>query len=262
MFLYDKKKSQEFKRFSQIVLFMGIATCIGAVLLYFTLSIFGGVSSSIQNDFGGFFGGVVTPVLTFLTIWLLIRSIDYQRDELAATRLELEETKEIHKISSFQLERQLLFTPTSDAFDEITKLIMPSFTENIFEEYIDHECINSMFFYGSVATEIKMEILKDYKSEINMEVNLYYRRIPKFCRILEKYLELKPPLFLIEVQVRLTMSQFIKVMSKLVIYMDDDYVERTKDIKKLLLDVCKPIKHLDIHYDEVMSFEVNNAQKV
>jgi len=260
MFIHEEKKSLEFKKFSRIVLIMGIAACIGAAILYFALGIFGGVKSSTQNNFGGFFGGVVTPILTFLTIWLLIRSIDYQRDELAATRLELEETKEIHKYSSLQLERQLLFTPTLEAFNQITTKIMPAFNKDIFEENLDDKSIQSVFLLSSVSTEVKMELFEKYESEIKTEVDLYYRNLSKFCGVLEKFLELKPPFFLVEVNIRIIILEFIRVMSRLVIYMDDDYVKRTKYMQKLLLEVCKPIKDLDIKYDEVQSYEVKIAR--
>ncbi len=53
-----------------------------------------------QSDFGAFgdfFGGILNPMLTFLTILLLLRQLRLQRSELNATAKELRATAEIHK---------------------------------------------------------------------------------------------------------------------------------------------------------------------
>lgn len=55
-----------------------------------------------QGDFGAFgdfFGGILNPMLTFLTILLLLRQLRYQRSELHATVEELRNTAKIHKES-------------------------------------------------------------------------------------------------------------------------------------------------------------------
>lgn len=60
---------------------------------------------------GDFFGGVINPILTFITIYLLLVSIRIQRDELEATREEMKEATKQAEISanaivdSFNLER-------------------------------------------------------------------------------------------------------------------------------------------------------------
>ena len=53
-----------------------------------------------QSDFGAFgdfFGGILNPMLTFLTILLLLRQLRLQRSELNATAKELRATAEIHE---------------------------------------------------------------------------------------------------------------------------------------------------------------------
>jgi hypothetical protein len=45
------------------------------------------------GTFGDFIGGALNPLLGFLTVWLLIKSIRFQIDELKLTRLELQETR-------------------------------------------------------------------------------------------------------------------------------------------------------------------------
>lgn len=53
-----------------------------------------------QSDFGAFgdfFGGILNPMLTFLTILLLLRQLRFQRSELNATAKELRATAEIHE---------------------------------------------------------------------------------------------------------------------------------------------------------------------
>ena len=53
-----------------------------------------------QSDFGAFgdfFGGILNPMPTFLTILLLLRQLRLQRSELNATAKELRATAEIHE---------------------------------------------------------------------------------------------------------------------------------------------------------------------
>ncbi len=65
----------------------------------------------VFGPIGDFFGGVINPILTFITICLLLQSIKIQTLELAATRSELARTakasEDMVKIQNVQIERAI-----------------------------------------------------------------------------------------------------------------------------------------------------------
>lgn len=84
-----------------VKLIIGVAfvVVISAVLIYIIQ--FGGTGNfGDQEKFGllgDYIGGLTNPVLTFLTVVLLIWSIRIQVKELNATREEIEETRRVHE---------------------------------------------------------------------------------------------------------------------------------------------------------------------
>ena len=74
-----------------------------------------------QGDFGAFgdfFGGILNPMLSFLTILLLLRQLRYQRSELKATAAELRTTAEIHRENIRHNRAVDIYEKTNDAFDK------------------------------------------------------------------------------------------------------------------------------------------------
>lgn len=72
-----------------------------------------------QGDFGAFgdfFGGILNPMLSFLTILLLLRQLRYQRSELHATVKELQNTAMIHKESIDHSRAVDIFDNTREEF--------------------------------------------------------------------------------------------------------------------------------------------------
>lgn len=72
-----------------------LAAVIFSLLLAIYLFNFndGFADQSIFGSFGDYIGGVLNPILSFLTIFLLIYSIRFQIEELRTTRKEMEESK-------------------------------------------------------------------------------------------------------------------------------------------------------------------------
>lgn len=82
-----------------------------------------------QSDFGAFgdfFGGILNPILTFLTILLLLRQLRYQRSELHATVKELQNTAQIHKESMRHTQAVDIFEKTNSSFNESLSLFYKS----------------------------------------------------------------------------------------------------------------------------------------
>ncbi|MES2299750.1 MAG: hypothetical protein V4582_22110 [Pseudomonadota bacterium] len=57
--------------------------------------------SEVWGQFGDFMGGSLNPILSFITILLLIRSLDLQRQANADLREEVKENKKTEKLRSF-----------------------------------------------------------------------------------------------------------------------------------------------------------------
>lgn len=57
----------------------------------------GGGKFSVFGPIGDFFGGILNPILTFFTVFLLLQSLKLQRQELADTRAELARTAQANE---------------------------------------------------------------------------------------------------------------------------------------------------------------------
>ena len=66
--------------------------------------------------FGDYFGGVLNPALSFLGLLALLETIMLQKEELVATRKELEETRAVASAQLEQIKRQ-------DEFDMLWKVL-------------------------------------------------------------------------------------------------------------------------------------------
>lgn len=79
----------------------------GAILLVALVFYFGNFNNGLSNDqsvwgaFGDFLGGILNPVLTFTTVYLLIRSLDAQRQTLGHSEQQLSEAK-----NTFELQQK------------------------------------------------------------------------------------------------------------------------------------------------------------
>ena len=98
---------KHFKSLSQITPYLVVLTCMFLLGIYF-YNFNGDFGNQAQfGAFGDFLGGVLNPILSFLTILLLIYSLRFQIEELTYTRHEVERTNEIHKDNVQQ--QRLLF---------------------------------------------------------------------------------------------------------------------------------------------------------
>jgi hypothetical protein len=95
-------------------------------------------TNSDFGAFGDFLGGLLNPVLTFLTILLLIYSITFQLDELKETRKEIvrsrNDIKENNQINKSRADREYQIfqaSSLSSEFETIDKIIL-----SIFQHYV------------------------------------------------------------------------------------------------------------------------------
>lgn len=83
-------------------------TAIATLFVFYFLNFYDGVKDQgTFGAFGDYFGGILNPILSFLTIVILVYSIRLQARELELTRSELSETKAIHS-DNLKLQREIL----------------------------------------------------------------------------------------------------------------------------------------------------------
>lgn len=97
------------KSFTWPIILLALLGCVAFGLLIFYFANFhdGVPDQEKLGQFGDYLGGVLNPVLGFVTVGLLIWSLRIQREELALTRQELAETKEETALSRQAMEAQV-----------------------------------------------------------------------------------------------------------------------------------------------------------
>jgi hypothetical protein len=102
------KAERDFKRLAIWLPRCAVGCIIFLLLVYFiNFTAFAGNNvfgdNSAFGTFGDFMGGALNPIFGFFTVWLLVKSIRFQIDELKLTRQEMQastnvgrETKELH----------------------------------------------------------------------------------------------------------------------------------------------------------------------
>ncbi|TGM45294.1 hypothetical protein [Leptospira biflexa] len=90
---------------SFIVLFTSLA-----YIYWFSIKLNKQISTSPEDwaHFGDFFGGIISSILTYLTLLTVILTLYYQKEELSLTRKELEESRRISNLQEMSLRSQAI----------------------------------------------------------------------------------------------------------------------------------------------------------
>ncbi len=96
------------------------AVCVVLVLAVYAWRFYGRSMGGAAEfgAFGDFVGGVINPLLGFVTIWLLVKSLQFQRDEVGATRDELALSNKIFESQMTLQRRQNLREQLKGEFQE------------------------------------------------------------------------------------------------------------------------------------------------
>lgn len=102
-----------------IYLIVYVVAAWNPAIIYFFLDVApsdgeGGGKFSLLGTVGDFFGGVINPILTFITIYLLLVSIRIQREELEATRAEMQAATQQAEISARSAKNSVLVSKVSE----------------------------------------------------------------------------------------------------------------------------------------------------
>lgn len=135
-----------------------------AILAVALVFYFGNFNNGLSNDqsvwgaFGDFLGGILNPVLTFTTVYLLIRSLEAQRQTLSHSEQQLSEAK-----NTFELQQK---TEQIKQFESLFFV----FTEIASRTYSNFSvvCDNSRAAYGHEAvTYITTRIVESLNRKDN-----------------------------------------------------------------------------------------------
>ena len=116
------------------------AVCAVLVLAVYTWRFYGRSMGEPAEfgAFGDFVGGVINPLLGFITIWLLVRSLKvqtremgYSRDELELTRNEMERGNRIYENQVVLQSRQNLREQLQNEFDRQSIALESTFRGNL-----------------------------------------------------------------------------------------------------------------------------------
>lgn len=101
--------------------------CVVIILLtwagyYFNFGIKGVLSqkTEVWGQFGDYVGGVVNPILTFITIYLLIRSIGLQRESNDSLINEIQRQEKLEEYKKFELRFFHLIASQEESFGRFT----------------------------------------------------------------------------------------------------------------------------------------------
>jgi hypothetical protein len=117
---------------------------------------------------GDFFGGIINPILTFISICLLLLSLKTQRDELASTRAELARTAKANEdLVNLQREQTLSATRSANSLSRAADAQMRSY---------DMQTTMMGLQRTQIILETKISLLK----EINYQIESRKKDIQHF----------------------------------------------------------------------------------
>lgn len=156
-----------------------------AVLATVYLVIYFGHGGLVQErlaQFGDFVGGTLNPILGFLTVGLLVWSIQIQMKELKATREELAATKTETELSRKAMEAQVqhleqqslqtqllrLINDQHEVYKELSRITLMSFNESPEEldEYSYNSEIKSLSYHDVIMKTYCGQKLDEHKFKI------------------------------------------------------------------------------------------------
>ena len=121
------------------------------------------LDSAVWGAIGDFFGGLLNPILSILTILLLVRSLRLQNKELSDATKELSLTREVHTQS-------LLYEDTTKIFKKRVSDIMLHREKKVFEVKSGHELFPTDDVTFRDSTEEIISILNFEYDEIRQKV--------------------------------------------------------------------------------------------
>lgn len=228
----------------------------GILLISFYIFTFWGTAYSDKEyfaQFGDFLGGVLNPILSFLTIVLLVFSLKYQLIELRMTREELaNQSKEQAKNNQTQLELAKLNEHA---------LILPSLKSALEEKKKHFDDLMSL------GVSYRFDAYKAEQTTPNLSIEYSRGGSTTFSLILqEAYVENKT-----EIEIQSELATRIKATAEklyYIIYLFDEYLLYggskfiVSDFALRMFELCKVLTHsTDMQLSNEARHQMNQLKK-
>lgn len=212
---YDPKKDD--KRLpTALANILLIAITVASILLYIDYKGFTSDEQHSLGTFGDFFGGVLNPILTFLTLIGLIVTIIIQRQELALSRKEYVKTADAlstqaiettffnmidlhHKIAeelrldideiSHKSKQKELITKISEVALQIAPYGLDKIKKEPPKQFIGREVFKGLAFYLAACTESDTDakaLYKHIQDNHNHILGHYFRNLYQVLKLIEE----------------------------------------------------------------------------
>ncbi|EOE6055759.1 hypothetical protein ACKJ8N_003564 [Vibrio cholerae] len=196
---------KQFETYSKYAPAIVSITILLLLIIYFSNFHNGFGDQATFGAFGDFVGGILNPILSFITILLLIYSLRFQLQELGYTRDEIKKTNQIHTSNVQQQKR--LFEATN--YLEELKLFQSKLDELVVKKvmhvriskgfpwaglnaqegvnYVVHQySISDLFAYGNRYADFKRHAELDYLEQTLEEINILFGTYTSLISSLKK----------------------------------------------------------------------------
>lgn len=180
------------KKFSPVILAAAFLALVWAI---YYANFGGGLSKDPGNwgVFGDFTGGVLNPLLNFITIYLLIKSLNFQEDQIETAKLEADEArndlKKARENEALRSYESSLLTFAQVAIDEYKSLSLPRLDGTVMKA-------------GEAVTYLQERLLDVERSKVEFEslVNeidhenheCIYSLVRSFCALFKLTIDICP----------------------------------------------------------------------
>lgn len=144
-------------------------------------------STEVWGQFGDYLGGVVNPILTFLSIVLLIKSIDLQRDANASIINENKRQEKLDYLKNFEMRFYSLIDAQRTAFEKFTLLNVDGVNIK------GVEAVNKLedFIFNMKNEGKSKEVVSKFITDCDVSESIYssVRRFYLLVRLIDEKLE-------------------------------------------------------------------------
>lgn len=224
----------------KVIIYFGALLIISVISIYmynFNYGMGFSKSTEIWGQFGDYLGGVLNPILTFLSIVLLIKSIDLQRKTNEDIIKENRRQEKLDYLKFFEVRFYSLIDAQRIAFDKF-KLIKPDNEEIKHAEAVNYleEVILDMKNKGESKKNIE-----NYISKCDVSESIYSstRRFYLLLKLIDQKLPNKEKNEYYEVVLNLTDYPLVRLMVLVLCLYDWDIVNYINSSNVLEKDELK-----------------------
>lgn len=188
---------------------------------------------AVWGAFGDFIGGILNPVLTFTTVYLLIKSLDSQSKTLEHSQSQLDEAKRTFGLQE-KTENIKQFESLYFVFTEIASQSYSSFSINGRNDVVSgHQAVTEIFYMLMMAKQLGNKTSKVFESIDEDNHDAIYSVVQAYCslfKIIDEFCPLDEKDKYVSVSISLIPSKAIHLMCMAAIYTKWPVLEPVKKL--------------------------------